>query len=66
MAQAVAATADTRLAAAMSTYAVAPLTAQQLDEVAAAAAGVAQGFNRALPARQITAADMARLDAQGL
>lgn len=65
---AAAAAADAGLAVAMATYALAPLTVRQLDRVAAAAAGVVQGFSdRALStARLITAADMSRFSAKGL
>jgi hypothetical protein len=56
---------DPSLAAAMSAHDLAPLTPQQLDQVAAGAAGVVQGFDRMLPARLVTAADMARLEKQG-
>lgn len=60
-----AASEDPGLLTAMSSHGLAPLTAQQLDQVAAAAATVVQGFDRSLPARLATAADMARLDKQG-
>lgn len=53
---------DPALVAAMSTFGLAPLTPQQLDQVAADAAGVVQGFG---PPRMVTAADMQRLDKQG-
>lgn len=53
---------DPGLVAAMSTYGLSPLTPQQLDQVAADAAGVVQGFG---PPRVVTAADMQRLEKQG-
>jgi hypothetical protein len=53
---------DPGLVAAMSTYGLSPLTPQQLDQVAADAAGVVQGFG---PPRVVTAAAMQRLDKQG-
>jgi hypothetical protein len=56
---------DPSLAAAMSAHYLAPLTPEQLDQVAVGAAGVVQGFDRMLPARLVTAGDMARLEKQG-
>lgn len=56
---------DPSLVAAMSAHGLAPLTPQQLDQVAAGAAGVVSGFDRLLSARLVTAADMARLEKQG-
>lgn len=63
---AAAAASDSSLVAAMSAYRVPPLTAAQLDQVAAAAAGVVQGFDRSAGTRVVTAADMARLEGQGM
>lgn len=67
MAQAFAASAaasDSSLLAAMSAHGVA-FTPQHLDQIAAAAASVANGF-ASDASRLVTAADMARLEKQGM
>lgn len=53
---------DSRLAAAMAAHNLTPLTVQQLDQVAAAAAGVVQGFDSSSQPRLVNAADMGRFE----
>jgi hypothetical protein len=66
MAQAFAAAtaSDSSIVEAMSVHGLS-FTPQQLDQIAAAAAGVVQGFGSDA-SRVVTAADMARLERQGM